>query len=389
MAVEKKLIHMKFSDIPGLYEEKARLIASVQKNHMAHAQLFNGPEGSANLAMAMAFITYINCDKPGDTDSCGECPSCSKMSKLVHPDVTFAFPIADVDDKDSKELICKGYLKWWRPFVVGQPYGNLASWSSFFGAESKQAMIYREESRQIISALSLKAFEGRYKAMLIWQPEKMNIQAANALLKIVEEPPENTFFFFVSNNYEAIINTIISRTQLVSIRGFTDEEVVEYLTTAREVEPAKAQSVARLAAGNMHMALDLLNEVEDESAGTFREWMRVCWLYDFTEMLKLTDAFNGMTKMGKKTLLEYGLTVLRESLVVKAGERSLLRILPQEEEFVTKFSKSISVETIEQIAKLLNDSAYHLERNANARILFMDLSLQMAALLRAVVPQKQ
>ncbi|MEQ9101344.1 MAG: DNA polymerase III subunit delta [Imperialibacter sp.] len=380
---------MQFRDIPGLIDEKSRLIASVQKNHMAHAQLFNGPEGSANLSLALAFITYINCDKPGDTDSCGACPSCSKMAKLVHPDVTFAFPIADIPNKDFKEVVCKNYLKWWRPFLVEQPYGNLLDWTRHFGAESKQAIIYREESRQIISALSLKAFEGRYKAMLIWQPEKMNVQAANALLKIVEEPPENTFFFFISNNYEAIINTIISRTQLVSIRGFTDDEVADYLVKTAEVDAAKAQSVARLAAGNMNLALSLLNEVEDESTTIFREWMRICWSSDFEGMAGLTDKFNGMSKMAQRSLLEYGLTIFRESLIVNAGEASLQRTMPHEEEFVSKFAKSISLPIIESASRLLNDSIYHLERNANPRILFMDLSLQMAGLLRTGVIQYQ
>ncbi len=380
---------MQFKDIPGLIEDKSRLIASAQKNHMAHAQLFNGPEGSANLALALAFITYINCDQPGDTDSCGICPSCSKMAKLVHPDVTFAFPIADIPNKDFKEVICNNYLKWWRPFVVEQPYGNLVDWNRYFGAESKQSMIYREESRQIISSLSLKAFEGRYKAMLIWQPEKMNIQAANALLKIVEEPPENTFFFFISNNYEAIINTIISRTQLVSIRAFTDQEIVDYLVKTSKADEAKAMSLARLAAGNMNLALSLLNEVQDESITIFREWMRICWTSDFDGMAGLTDKFNSMSKVAQKSLLEYGLSILRESLIVKSSEGSLQRTLPHEEEFVSKFAKSISLEIIEMMAKLFNESIYHLERNANPRILLMDLSLQITGLLRTGVLQYQ
>jgi DNA polymerase III subunit delta' len=380
---------MQFKDIPGLIDEKSRLIASVQKNHMAHAQLFNGPEGSANLALALAFITYINCDQPGDTDACGTCPSCSKMAKLVHPDVTFAFPIADVPNKDFKEVVCKNYLKWWRPFVAEQPYGNLTDWNRYFGAESKQSIIYREESRQIISALSLKAFEGRYKAMLIWQPEKMNVQAANALLKIVEEPPENTFFFFVSNNYEAIINTIISRTQLVSIRAFTDDEVRDYLVKTAGADEEKATSAARLSAGNMNLALSLLNEVEDESAEIFKGWMRICYSSDFDGMAELTDKFNGMPKVVQRSLMEYGLTIMRESLIAKAQESSLQRTLPSEEEFVSRFSKSIALPTVELASKLFNDAIYHLERNANPRILFMDLSLQLAGLLRTGVLQYQ
>lgn len=377
---------MKFADIPGLIDEKARLINSVQKNHMAHAQLFHSPEGGANLALALAFITYINCDRPSDTDSCGECPSCSKMGKLVHPDVSFAFPMAKVthlkEIKDLTEPTCKHFLPHFRPFVISQPYGNIVDWTVFFGAEDKQVIIRREESRQIISALSLKAFEGRYKAMLIWLPEKMHVSAANALLKIVEEPPSNTFFFFVTNDYEAIINTIISRTQLVSIRAFTDEEIASHLIRSQGVETDKAKAIARLAGGNMNTALKLLDDVEDGTPILFRDWMRVCWSLDFNEMAVFTDKFNSMTKVAQRALMEYGLSVLRESLIVKAKETSLLRITPQEEDFVTKFSKTISLETLETLARLFNDSAYNLERNANPRILVMDLSLQLASLLR-------
>lgn len=379
---------MKFSDIPGLIEEKSRLLASVHNNHMAHAQLFYGPEGSASLAMALAYITYINCENPASTDSCGECASCSKMSKLVHPDVSFAFPIAEVPSVDAKNRICKSYLGWWRPFATEKTYGNLADWNKYFGAESKLSQIYREESRQIISALSLKAFEGKYKSMLIWLPEKMHVSAANALLKLVEEPPENTFFFFVSNDYEGIINTIISRTRLISIRAFTDDELAGYLVSQKGLDDSAAKQIARLAAGNLGLALKLMDEVQDESVGLFRDWMRVCWSYDFDEMVALMDRFNGQTKMAQRALMEYGLSVLRESLVLKASEESLLRITEEEKEFISRFSKTISIATIERISACFNEAIYHLERNANPRILFMDLSLQLAGMLRPGTPQQ-
>ena len=379
---------MRFEDIPGLFEEKSKLLAAVHNNHIAHAQLFHGPEGSACLAMALAFVTYINCDKPGDTDSCGACPSCSKMSKLVHPDVNFAFPIAEIPSIELKDRVCKNYLKWWRPFASETPYGNLADWNSFFGAESKLSQIYRQESREIISALSLKAFEGKYKAMLIWLPEKMNPAAANALLKIVEEPPENTFFFFVSNDYEAIINTIISRTRLISIRAFTDDEVARYLADKKGVAAERAKQIARLAGGNLGLALKLLDEVQDGSVAVFRDWMRTCWAVDYDEMVAFMDRFNTMSKMAQRSLMEYGLTVLRESLVVNANESSLLRVTAEEEAFVTKFSKTMSMEKIEKMSAYLNDTIYHLERNANPRILFLDLSIQLAVLLRSGVTQQ-
>ena len=206
---------MRFSDIIGLEDTKQQLIAAVKSNHVAHAQLFFGSEGSANLALALAFATYINCTNQSDSDSCGTCASCTKIDKLVHPDVQFIFPVSSTKKVTGKSVVSSSYMNEWRSFILNNPYSGIEQWSASYGAENKQSNISKEESRNIIKNLSLKAFEAEYKIMLIWLPEFMHPSAANGILKILEEPPKKTIFLLVTNDYEKLLTTILSRCQFL------------------------------------------------------------------------------------------------------------------------------------------------------------------------------
>ena len=179
---------MQFSEIHGLHNIKDKLIQAVKKNHVAHAQMFAGLPGSANLSMALAFATYINCEDKLESGSCGKCSSCAKMDKMVHPDIHFVFPV--YSQSGDKEKIRNENVAKFRAFLSENPYGNLSDWAEFSKAENKQLNISVEESRRIIGNISMKAFEAEYKVVLIWLPELMNIAAANAILKALEEPPE-------------------------------------------------------------------------------------------------------------------------------------------------------------------------------------------------------
>src|SRR5579871_6772584 len=180
---------MTFSSIPGLSEIKSKLTASVQSGHIAHAQLFAGKPGSLNLSMALAFANYLHCQNRTDNDSCGTCPACSKSLKYIHPDTHFVFPLGNVKGDKDEERFRAEILKTWRSFLIEQPFSDLGNWISFYGGEDKQALIAREESREIVRALSLKPFESENKVMVIWLPEYMHLSAANGILKILEEPP--------------------------------------------------------------------------------------------------------------------------------------------------------------------------------------------------------
>lgn len=373
---------MLFSDIEGLHEVKRHLINSVAKNHLAHAQLFVGPEGSANLAMALAFATYLNCENPQEDDACGKCASCIKTIKLIHPDLHFVYPVSASKKSGSKDLVSTTFITEWRSFVKEQPYGLISDWSNVYGGENKQGNISKLESRHIIKNLSLKAFEGKYKIMIIWMPEYMHPSAANGILKVLEEPPEKTIFLMVANDMEKLLSTILSRVQKIKIPAFSDLELESYLKNKYGVESTRARQIVHMTDGNLNEALRLLDHTEDDTHKMFRDWMRFCFTRDFTKMVEWAEHYQKMNKIAQKSLLLYGLTMMRETLIANYSPGNLQRLQGEELDFVKNFSKVINADKMEKITDNLNQAYYHLERNANPKILFTDLSLVIAGVIR-------
>jgi len=374
---------MLFSSIPGLGETKEKLIKAIRNNHLAHALLFHGPEGSANLTMALALATYVNCQNPGEEDACGQCDSCQKMAKLIHPDVGFTFPVPGslVSDDENKKTV--DILSPWRTFVLNQPYGNLPDWNYHNGFEGKQVSISKNSAKQIIKTLSLKSFEGGYKIMLIWFPEFMHVTAANAILKILEEPPAKTLFLMVSHQPDKLLTTILSRTQKVLVRAFQDQEIKQHLITSGTSTTEAAEQIAPLADGSMREAYQLAEQVQDENTVKFQNWMRICFQLEINNILALSDEFSSADKEAQKALFLTGLTVLRESLLKRSQLDELMRTSPSDREFIGNFSlKVLTEEKIIRLYEALNEAYYHLERNASAKIIFTDLSLGVARVLR-------
>ena len=375
---------MKFSDITGYEALKKKLIQSVLLDQIAHAQLFLGAEGGPNLALALAYTSFINCKNRKEEDSCGECESCRKNEKLIHPDVHFAFPVSATRKVPAKDAISLRFLTEWRNFVIQDPYNSASGWNNYFGGEDKQLNISKQESREIIKSLSLKPFEGFFKIMIIWLPEFMHPAAANALLKILEEPPTNTLFLLVSNDETRLLTTILSRTRIIQVRPFSDEEIKDLLIRQHFIEEEKASQISHLVDGNINEALRLAREVEDDSHGMFRDWMRLCYMGDLVELTNWTEKFNAMNKIAKQTLFQYGLSMMRESLIASNNDMSLSRLMGEELEFVKKFSQILTLESIEHISKIFNEAYYHLERNAHSKILFLSVSLQVYEIFQKI-----
>jgi DNA polymerase-3 subunit delta' len=369
---------MKFADIHGLASTKQQLIHSVRSNHVAHAQLFSGIEGSAILPMALAYATYLNCDNPGEHDACGSCPSCLKNEKFIHPDTHFVFPVSSTKNIVSKDAVSNTFLQPWRRFLSENAYGNIADWAIVYGGENKQAAISKQESRNIIESLSLKSFEGKYKIMLIWLPELMHPAAANGILKILEEPAGGTVFLLVSNQPDRLLTTIKSRTQLIRIPAFSDQELADILQNEFVIDPAKAAQIATMADGSLREARLLKDEVEEDTHGMFRSWMRLCFNNDFLSLTDFSEKFASLGKVSQKSMLIYGLNMLRESIIANFADGDLMRVLGDERTFATNFNTVITVDKVSEITANFSDAHYHLERNANAKILFMDLSIKIA-----------
>lgn len=372
---------MTFSSIPGLEEIKSKLIASVQSNHIAHALLFTGKPGSLNLSMALAFAQYLHCQNKQAGDACGTCAACSKGLKYIHPDTSFVFPVGNIKGDKDDERFKAEILKTWRAFLLEQPFGNLGDWMAAYGGEDKQASISREESREIIRTLSLKPFESPHKVMIIWLPEWMHPSAANGILKILEEPPPQTFFFLVTDAAEQLMPTIVSRTQKIQIPFLSDEVLENYLKEKFKVDEARLNDIVQLAEGDLNFAIQLIDSEDDHHQPKFIDWMRSCFKRDYMKLSALADEFHEADKLKQNNLLHYGLGMFRETLLQISGAGKLSRAKGPEARFVQDFSKVLNVPKIESVSKLFNESAYFLERNGSAKMIFMDLSIRVSKIL--------
>lgn len=377
---------MQFAAIPGLPETKEKLLNAVKLNHLAHALLFHGPEGSANLTLALALASYLYCEQKSETDSCGTCGSCQRMNKLILPDLNFAFPVVasskeddgDDDEKDEKSDL----LGNWRKFVLGQPYGNVHDFIYFNGFEKKQLNITKAAARKMIQTLSLMSFEGGYKIMLIWAPEYLHPSAANALLKIIEEPPAKTIFLLVTSQADQLLTTILSRTQKILVRAFSDEEVSSHLVETGKCEAKAAAQIAMLADGNLREAYLLIDQVEDQTVRQLRDWFRLCATKNLKELFLLSEDFHKADKESQKSLMLAGLNVTREILLKNLDLDHLLRTSDEDRTFINNISKKmLTEEHAEKLYQNFNAAHYHLERNGNAKMIFTDLSMEILLMM--------
>lgn len=389
---------MKFSDIVGQEPLKQRLKRTVLDNRVSHAQLFLGPEGSGKLALALAYGQYINCRKRTPEDSCGECPSCKKYSKLIHPDLHFIYPINKTKEVDDKNVLSKDFIIPWREFLQqNNYYVSLPDWYEKIGIEKKQGMINAEEADGINRSLAYKAYEAEYKVMIIWMVEKMNTVSANKLLKNLEEPSAKTLFILISENQEQIIATILSRAQLIKFPRLQDADIQAALEQRHEINSADASKIARLADGNFTAALMFAGkngsgavslETEHQRFITFREWMRRCFtisgnLKDYDKLQETIPLLIGDGSREKqKEMLAYSLDMFRICLQYNVGNHHLVKLDGDELAFVKNFSPFIHPRNIKKFDEELNRAIFHIERNANANIVLTDLSHLIARILK-------
>lgn len=378
---------MQFAEIPGLPETKEKLLNAVKFNHLAHALLFHGPEGSASLTMALALSTYLYCENRSESDSCGTCSSCQRMKKFIMPDLNFAFPVIaasredDGGDEGQKEEKVD-LLGNWRKFLTKHPYGNVHDFIYFNGFEKKQLNISKAAARKIIQTLSLMSFEGGYKIMLIWAPEFLHPSAANSLLKIIEEPSAKTIFMLVTSQADQLLTTILSRTQKIMVRAFSDEEIKDHLVKSGRCESKAAEQISMLADGNLREAYRLLENVEDQSVRHVRDWFRLCATKNLKELFSLSDEFHKADKEAQKSLMLAGLNVTREIMLKNLDLDKLLRTSDEDRDFIEKISKKVLTEDHAlKMYESFNKAHYHLERNGNAKMIFTDLSMDILVMM--------
>lgn len=375
---------MFFKDIVGQDSVSKQLIANVKNERTSHAMLFVGPEGSGHLPLALALTSYIFCRDRRGADACGTCPSCLKMKKLEHPDLHFFFPVA-TNKSHKKDVSSKLFYTPWRALATKTPYFSYTHWLEAIGIENKQAIINAEDCNDIIRILGLKSYESPYKVVFIYMVEKLYHAAAPKLLKILEEPPKNTIFIMVSENKDLILNTILSRAQLFRISSPKDPEIESYLTSRFNLSSADARQIAFLASGNITEALQMIDSSMDpfEHFDQFRNWMRLCYKGDIQNILKWVEGHAKTGREKQKAFLNYGLKVFRLCLAQNYSALELINLAGDEKKFLEGFSPYINHNNSLAVVEAFNQAMYHIERNANPRIVFADLSLLLVKLLRS------
>ena len=373
---------MYFKDIIGQEEVKERLINSIKKGIIPHAQLFCGPEGIGKFPLALAYAQYLNCENPSETDSCGKCPSCVKYNHLAHPDLHFVFPI--VKKATKKKEVCDDYITEWREFVKQNSYFNLSQWLDHIDAENSQGLIYAKESEEIIRKLSLRIYEAKYKVMIIWLPEKMHESCSNKLLKIIEEPTDNTIFLLVSDTPDNIITTIQSRCQRINIHGVSEKDITTALESSYNITPEDALSVAHLANGNYLKAIETisLNEEHKFFFNLFVQMMRASYARNIKEIKAIGNEIAGVGRENQKAFLIYSQRMVREYFVSNMSQPEMVYLAQDEANFGTRFAPFINERNIIGFMNELALAERHIEQNVNAKMVFFDLCLKITMLIK-------
>jgi DNA polymerase-3 subunit delta' len=373
---------MFFKEVIGQSAVKQRLIQSVREERVSHAQLFAGPPGTGKLALAIAYAQYVACTNRQDNDSCGECPSCKKYRKLIHPDLHFVFPV--IKTKKFDKPVSDNFLDEWRQMLGQNPYFNIDQWFELIGVENSQGLIYSHQSEEIIRKLNLKSYESEYKVMIIWLPEKMHVACANKLLKMIEEPPMKTLFVLVTENEEDIISTIRSRCQLIIVPPVDSDSIAKAIGEMPGSEGIDIRNIVHLAKGNYGKALELLQPDEQTlyNLERFKELMRFSYGRKFGDLLKWADQVAGIGREKQKSLLNYFLTILRENFVYNLKVRDLTFMNDQEEEFSKRFSPFINERNIIELTEVFETAFAQIGMNGNPRIIFTDVSFKITKLIR-------
>lgn len=383
---------MQFKDVIGQRALKESLVRMSDNGRVSHAQLFTGKEGTGALPLAMAFAQYINCANPHDGDSCGVCASCVQMNQLAHPDVHFVFPVNKsksaeaVGGADGDKPVSDHFIARWREQVlraVPSGYFNEQTWYRTIDIDNKQGNISRYEADRIIHKLSFKAFESKYKILIIWLPERMNDQAANALLKILEEPWENTLFLLVSESPGRLLKTILSRTQEISVPAIAAEDVSAWLQSTKHLPAEKADRLARISFGNILEALRLLDEEEndDEHFDLFVQLMRLSYEDKHMPLLEWAETVASLNRESQKAFLENTLRLLRDAYMMSMGMDEVAYLYGKELDFCKKFAPFVNNRNIEALTDETQRTVGDIARNGNPKIVFTHYALTVSKLI--------
>lgn len=371
---------MQFRDITGHKDEIKKLTALVDSGKIPHALLLHGPSGVGKTAVARAFVQYIGCTDRRDGDSCGRCPACLQTARLNNPDVHYIYPVVK---GDFSVQLSANFIDEWKEYIEKYPYMPTEQWLEMINAGNSRPSILVPESEEIIRQASLSSYGDGLKTFFVWLPEKLNPAAANKLLKVIEEPFDDTLFVLVSNNPGEIISTIRSRLQDVEFKPLADADISGYLMT-RGKSAEEAASLARIARGNMNKAF-MLMENDGEMAqfrSDFIAVMRACYARKMTELRSYAETFAAYGREKSMRLLDYFARMIRESFISNLRCAPLESMTPEEKAFVAKFGPFINSANVEDMAREVDRAREDISRNANQKIVWFDLFIEFTRLIR-------
>ena len=376
---------MKRKEVIGQEEVWQRLMEMIREDRLPHAIMLCGPQGCGKMAIALAFASYLLCqNREGRNEACGECPQCKMTEKWGHPDLIFSYPTIKTSSMGSEHKpISEDFAKEWRNLITHSPYFNIEQWMKEIGAENQQAIITAGESDELNRKLSLKSSQGGYKVAIIWLPERMNIECANKILKLIEEPPSQTVFIMVSEEPEKLIETIRSRVQRIDVKKISTESISEALINRYGVGEDDAMRLARLANGDWITAVgELTADGENkEFLADFQSLMRFAYQRNVKELKHWSENINSYGREKQKRFLTFFLRLVRESFMYNFRQEELIYMTQEEENFAKNFARFINEANIIDIFNLFDECKRDIGQNANAKIVFFDLALKIIVLL--------
>lgn len=379
---------MRFADITGQEDLKRHLAQSVDAGRVSHAQLFTGLAGAGALALAVAYVQYLCCRHRRDGDSCGECPDCKQIAALAHPDLHLVFPVNKQGKKSGEVMRSDEFLPQFRElFTERGGYFSAQDWYDRLDlGKTLKGMIAAREADEIIRKLSFKSFEADYKTMLIWLPEAMNEEAANKILKILEEPWEKTLFLLVSEQPDRLLPTIISRTQEVAVPRIAPD-VLEGVAHGQGIaDPVKARNMARLAGGDLvelqHLVAGENDALRKENFDLFCGLMRLSYNDKHLELVTWAEDAAQLSREQQRAFLRDASRLLRESYMLHAGIHEISYLWGEELAFCSKFAPFVGSQNIEPLIGEIESALAQISQNGNPTIVFTHFALAVSKMIK-------
>ena len=372
---------MRFSEVIGQEETKRHLLQMVQEDRLPHALMFCGPQGAGKLPLALALAQYLLCENPSKDEACHLCSSCKMLEHWSHPDLHFSFPV--YKKKSTDHPVSDDFLPEWREQLDTSVYFDTENWLNDIKAENQQIVHYVYESDSLQKKLALKASQGGRKVVVLWLPERMNVEMANKLLKIIEEPPQKTHFLLVSEEPEMVLGTIQSRVQRINVPALKEEEISQALQHNQALPQEEANVMAHVAQGSYIEALKRIEAGNEEQLffELFKQLMRQSYLRKIKELRSWADTVSELGRERQKRLLVFYQKLIRENFIFNFHRQDLNYETTEENDFSVNFARFINEKNVIRIMDELSDAQRDIEQNVNPRMVFFDFALKMIVLL--------